>query len=363
MKKLFCFFLAVMLLFISMSVPAAAADTDYNYRENGYFIPSPEYPNAESLPYGVETLVYDIECPYSNYTVFYRFFLKKDLYTGSEVSAFNGSTTCFVSNGYPTGNYEAFVASQSPVYYQRYYIYNDGSVTFNAVNNAPYYKTKNGLTYNFVVLSGSFDSSGSNGKYLGRVYGNAPTYYGGRSMRSLVESNLILNAPSDELPAYTSYWFNTNYHYSYISASVASSIDLEAALNAGQNITNEKIDNINDSMVEGFSKLNDSINHGATQIAGAITDAAGEIINAGSDLPTLDTDDSWMKDSITKMDEWLSQLNDFEKQLEENKAENSENMAEAKTFVNGFFNIVPTPIVACMGLVLVIIVVVKIVGR
>ena len=264
---------------------------DYDYHANGYFIPSPDFPNAEALPYGTDTLIYEIHSPAYNGIAYRRYYLKKDLYNGSEVSAFNGATTCFVTNG---SKFEAFVASPSTVYYQDYAILDDGRVGFYDVVKAPYYKEKNGKTYNFCVASGNYANE-TVGYYDGTIVANAPCYYGGRDLKSLVESDLIMQAPSDELPAYTSTWFVTAYTLTYIPASVASNIDLEASLQSGNQQIVESVSElkvtmqgVSDAIEENGEKLDDI--NGSVQENGEKLDGIFEEMQEnGQKLDTLNT--------------------------------------------------------------------------
>ncbi len=134
------------------------------------------------------------------------------------------------------------------------------------------------------------------------------------------------------------------------------------------------LENNNKIMVEGFSRVDAAIGEAADRVEGAITNAAnqiqqaitnaaGEIINAGSDMPTLDTNNDWMNDSLTKVNEWLSSLEEFDKQMDDAEAENAENMANAKTFLASFFAKIPKGIIAALLLVLVTLVGIKVVGR
>ena len=88
-----------------------------------------------------------------------------------------------------------------------------------------------------------------------------------------------------------------------------------------------------------------------------------EILNIGNDGSTLDTDNGWMDDSLSKVNGWLDDLSGFESQMSANRADNAENMQEAGYFLSDFFNSVPAALIASMALCLVVIVVVKIVGR
>lgn len=80
-------------------------------------------------------------------------------------------------------------------------------------------------------------------------------------------------------------------------------------------------------------------------------------------MPTLDTNNDWMNDSLTKVNEWVSSLEAFEEQMDAAEEENSENMAQAKTFLSSFFSKIPKGIIAVLTLALVMIVTVKVVGR
>lgn len=339
---------------------------EFDYWNSSYFVPSPDFPNADSLPYGKDTLVYEIYMRvqvegYNGWKV-HRFYLKKQLYSGSGVSAFNGSTTCFVADD---GKFEAFVASESTVYYQTYLYFpvfgrGENVYSFSNFTQAPYYKTKDGKTYNFIVVSGDFASSDSDyEKFFASVRGNAPCYYGGRDLKALVQSQLIHNAPSDELPKYTKVWCLTSSLRSYPTSS-----DLSLIQNAKNNeLLNDRLDTFDSNVVQGFESVNNSINNGVTQVQQAIDNAVDNIINYGSEMPTLDTNNDWMNDSLTKVNEWVSSLGEFKEQMNEAKEENSENMEKAGSFLSGLFEVIPKGIIAVLTLGLVMIVVVKVIGR
>lgn len=88
-----------------------------------------------------------------------------------------------------------------------------------------------------------------------------------------------------------------------------------------------------------------------------------EIMHAGEDQPTLDTDNGWMDDSLSKVNSWLDDISNFEGQMSQNRVDNAENMSRAGAFLSDFFGGMPAAIIAAMALCLVVIVVVKIVGR
>lgn len=114
---------------------------------------------------------------------------------------------------------------------------------------------------------------------------------------------------------------------------------------------------------EIVSQVNANNDKNTTEIIKAIGEAVTSIISAGEELPTLDTANDWMNEALTKVNGWLDSLDDFNDQMDDNLAENEENLENASSFINGFFDIVPAGIVAALALVLVMIVVVKVVGR
>lgn len=126
-----------------------------------------------------------------------------------------------------------------------------------------------------------------------------------------------------------------------------------------------KYEDLSSSILSGeiVSEVNANNDKNATEIINAIGEAVTSIISAGDDLPTLDTVNDWMNDALTKVNGWLDSLDDFNDQMDDNLSENEENLENASSFINGFFDIVPAGIVAALALVLVMIVVVKVVGR
>lgn len=128
-------------------------------------------------------------------------------------------------------------------------------------------------------------------------------------------------------------------------------------------IEQSRYDEQNKIIQEGFTQVIQSINDGNIVLQEAIHEGVNDIINAGSDMPELNTDNNWMNDSLTKVNGWLTEIGEFESQMRAAEVENSENMAQASQFVNGFFGVVPSAIIAGLTLLLVIIVVVKLVGR
>lgn len=121
------------------------------------------------------------------------------------------------------------------------------------------------------------------------------------------------------------------------------------------------------SVKEDISKAADDIiqnqDKNASEIISAVEEAVTQIIEAGKEMSGLDTDNNWLTEAITKLNGWLDSLDQFDSQMDENLQENQSNMEQAKTFINGFFGVMPKALVAIMSLVLVVLVVVKIIGR
>ena len=361
-SKIFAVALVTAFLFtVFVILGSAASEPSYwDYYNQGMIYPSPDYPNREALPYGDDTAVYEFKQHYSSSeTLVFRIYIRRDLYDGSAVSAFNGATVVFVDEGsgtYP--DFEILHASPATIFTQTYRYNNSTGVVSNwsSVSTSPYTKESAGRIYQFGVKTGQISSSYSQGKWSGVVYATDPCYYGGRDLRSLVLSNALVNAPSDQLPAYSGVYHLTSKTLSYPTSNDISS----------KNIANS-IDESNQKVVEQIKAESEkqitAINNAASKVEGAITQAVDDIINAGSDFPTLDTDKQWMNDSLTKVNDWLSQLEDFKKQMDEAEADNAQNMEQAKSFVDGFFSAVPGPIISALTLILVGLVAVKIVGR
>ena len=361
-SKFFAVTLVTAFIFMMMIVPGSAATVPsyWDYYNQGMIYPSPDYPNRESLPYGSDTAVYEFKQHYSSTeTYVYRIYIRRDLYDGSAVSAFNGLSVVFVDSAtgtYP--NFEILATSPATIFYQNYRYNNSTGVVSNwsSVETSPYTKESAGRIYQFGVKTGQISNSYVQGKWSGVVYATDPCYYGGRDLRSLCLSGALSNAPADQLPAYNGTYHLTSRTLSYPTSNDISSRDISNSIDE----SNAKV--VAQIKAESEKQIT-AINNAASQIEGAITQAVDDIINAGSDMPTLNTDNEWMNDSLTKVNDWLSQLEAFEQQMNEAEADNAENMQQAKSFVDGFFSAVPGPIIAALTLILVVLVAVKIVGR
>lgn len=208
-------------------------------------------------------------------------------------------------------------------------------------------------------------------------YGTAITLF--QSTNKYIDNDGTFHSYVVDIDGYDSSWYSDHSLFDwypqsgisyYVPTPLVSGLD-DWAYNYGyetpeqeqEAIEQSRYDAQNQLISEGFTRMEGAIINAANQIEQAITNAAGEIINAGSDMPTLDTNNDWMNDSLTKVNEWVSQLEAFEEQMKAAEAENSSNMAQAEAFINGFFEVVPKGIVAALTMFLVMIVVVKAVGR
>lgn len=278
---------------------------------DGWFFPTDDYPTSSSLIYGPDTLVIDI-----NYyadapqTLYYRFQASSD-------------SIFWVTENYANGkyNYILNICSNNPIY----------SYTVRRDNG-----------YDGVTTAFSKGSS----------YGYEYWYYEAVSLSGVI--------PFD--------CFSTKNYQTPSNLSLGSGVSLVKNIiqvyPSATDIQNiENYDKLSNQLKENFTSIDNRLEEGFASVNQGITQAVNDILNAGSDMPTLDTDNSWMNDSLTKVNEWLSTLEEFDKQMDAAEQENSENMAQAKSFLSSFFSKIPKGIVAALTLALVMIVAVKAVGR
>lgn len=347
------------ILFIVSAFPSyAASDASYwDYQAEGYLMPCPTYPSAESLPYGKDTEVY--EALYygnsSNEYIIFRCYLAPNTYSGNDISVFNGNS--FLVVGDSSNNIQLFVTSTSSIYYQWNTLNRDtGQMSWGNI-----------LTANDVISSGSkivnkftdnnkYSSSYVKGRFVGSIRGTDECVYGGRNLKLLYSSGQMPSSPSNEVPLYSSTYWLRALSLTYITQADLSSKNIADAIDEG----NAKVIA---QIKEESNKQVTAINQAASRVEAAVSQGVSEIIGAGSDMPTLNTDNEWMNDSLTKVNGWLSELNDFEKQMDDAAADNAQNMEQAKSFISGFFGVVPAPIIAALTLILVVLVAVKLVGR
>lgn len=289
-------------IFFSVSVfPASAAGE--------YLVPSENYPYAESLIYGADTIVVDMNYSSSYLTTrFYRY----------QMSAGSKFYCNVVENSNGSYSYILWLFSNSPIY----------TYTVN-VNN--------GLTSDVKTWS-----KGSIGSWS--YYWYDKVTFSGQDV--IFRATQLYEMPSD---------------ISTDTDLVTNEIRFYPTVSYVQN--NENYSKLSAQIDEGFTMLDERLSEGFNLVENAITNAAGEILNAGSDQPTLDTATDWFDDSITKVNEWLNSMSEFNNQLESDKAENASNMAQAGNLIKGFFDKVPSIIIAGCTFVAIMIVVVKAIGR
>lgn len=287
------------------------------------------------------------------------------------------------SDGVYTGRYYQFPSackvrliiypSSDGYYFYAFQVNSSGLTSFTYYRNEGQYPVKwrssvSSWTGNTVSCTWS-DEVGAYGTVIG--LGSVSTKY--------IDDDGVYHSYVVDSEGYDSSWYSGNSLFDwwpqsdttyYIPTPLVSDAD-DWAFNYGyetpeqeqEAIEQSRYDEQNRIMREGFTAVIDSINSNAANIQQAITNVAGEIINAGSDMPTLDTNNDWMNDSLTKVNEWLSQMQAFEEQMKKAEEENSENMAQASNVINGFFDIMPKPIIAVVIMAAVMIVVVKGIGR
>lgn len=367
-KNLIAVTLVTAILVSCLFVPASAASI---VPTSGYFGADSNYPNPDKLPYGgTSVLVETNKCFYNSdnqkygyflYTV-YRFCMSADSkYTVSIRDDGGYKAVCF------------YFFSNDPIYYAEYSYEANAYVTnfkqlssgqYNTSNTSfPYFSKSSYHTYTCVY--GTLWSSST----LSDMFVN--------SNKAPISSSLAL----DEVTCFdnTSYtsWFNfaSAYTYHHFLSDYGSRTYFIFRDGNGVNFLHSDSSyyhsliyptltdvspNDKDIIVSEINANNDK---NAAEIKEAIANAVTEIISAGEDLPTLDTANDWMNEALTKVNGWLDSLDDFNDQMDDNLAENEGNLANASSFINGFFDIVPAGIVAALALVLVMIVVVKVVGR
>lgn len=300
MKHFFISFLCFLLIFCCCFVPASATD---------YFTPFSAFPYAEALPYGSGTLVFEFKYSQDSYnSVWYRFYLPP------------GSYLVLYKRGQYGGVSNACVAVYRPspdeslVYYQ-YWAVSLSTGQMSTVSDVRTDRNQDSSGYYLTVL----DSSIRNSDFV--CYSSAPAIF--------------------------------------LNDTVTFNSQLKVYPTSAQQMGSEVV-----SAVDGAaSQISDELSKNASQISGELSQNHSEIMNAGQDQSTLDTDNNWMNDSLTKVNGWLDDLSDFEQQMSRNRVDNSVNMSKAGSFLSDFFGGLPTAIIAAMGLCLVMIVVIKIVGR
>lgn len=207
--------LVCVLLFALFSVTSYAAGDNasyWDYYNEGYLAPSPDFPNLEALPYGSDTCIYDFKF-YNNQnsTGVFRIYIKRDLYNGNGVSAFNGASVVFADNGatpYPA--FQILYSSPNIVYTQTYHYDNlSGNITYwSDVSQGSGTMRRDGKTCNYGVLTGYISGAYYKaGYFTGSIGSTDPIYYGGRDFVSLFDSGFYYDAPADERNQYNANFY------------------------------------------------------------------------------------------------------------------------------------------------------------
>lgn len=298
-----------MILIVGVISPLSVYAAD---GKGGVFTPTTSYPYSETLIYGNDTVVVDINYDLNHLdTWFFRWQANSD--------AIHWITRVYSGGKY---NYTIFIASNSPIY----------TYTINTTNG-----------YN-----GSVFESATMGSAYGYKYVDHYSVSFTDNSKLIYRSNKMTSVPSN-LSLGSGVVLVDHYIWTYPSMGYVQS--------------NEQYSKISQDINEGFSMVDNRLSSGLGDVTHAIQQGVSDILNAGTDMPTLDTDNNWMNDSLTKMDEWLNDMSEFEEQLEENKQENAENMSNAGSFLSAFFDTVPIGLICAFTFVLVVIVVVKLIGR
>lgn len=300
MKRFILFLIVFTIVASSFILPVSAAD---------YFVPFSSFPYAEALPYGSGTFILEVKYSQSSTQIYwYRFYLPSGSY-------------CILYKQGKHGSYPGVcvaVARPEPVdatvYYQ-YYTINPSTGAYTFISDPMVNSWQEDAGYYDINLSSSI----TNSTFV--AYTSAPVLF--------IDNNTTFRSTIKQYPS--------------------------AAMEMATQVVNA-IDN-------AASQVSDEISNAGSAINSELSRNHDEIMNAGSDVPTLDTDNNWMNDSLTKVNSWLDDLSDFEQQMSRNRVDNAQNMSKAGNFLSDFFGGLPAAVIAAMALCLVIIVVIKIVGR
>lgn len=369
-----CFLLPASALEVTATAPSTVIKADLN-----------NYPDMASLPYGTNSKIVETNKVYYDDGVF-------GYYPYVTMRFCMSSDSLYFISGYYDSNYNEsyvslFLFSNDEIYEAEYSYGNSyykdtfkkvASDKYNSSssysNNSTFFVKSTTFKYT-LVYSMKWDR--------GQAYED---FFVNSNFNPLV-GNYLINSPllsantvtvSGSSGKYFSYYFTySEYPISFYKSSSDKSNYLKswsgtsgAEYNNYWSLDNPflhilQYENLNTSLDSDkiISEINSNNDKNATEIVKAIGEAVTEIINAGSDLPELSTDNDWMNEALTKVNGWLDALDDFNDQMDDNLADNEENMQNASDFINGFFDILPSGVIAALSLILVIIVVVKIVGR
>lgn len=88
-----------------------------------------------------------------------------------------------------------------------------------------------------------------------------------------------------------------------------------------------------------------------------------DLLNTGADEPTLAKPNDSVDSAFGDVNNMFDDVGNIGNQLDSNREQNQANMANAKSFISGFFGVVPTPIIIALAFVAICILIVKVIGR
>lgn len=375
-KKFIAAALAAATLISCFGLSAFAAEP--YLRDDGTFGVVSSYATSDKLPYGEDSVVIEFN------RVFYDKDVKKLGYFVYDAFRLNCASDAVFFVGYHYFSYYVYytvtVISDSPMYVCDFdYGGNMGQTAYSLVKDK--YYTDTSTTYGNMAKSKkqytlSFGCQfGTNSELYKHFYvhsNRAPVSdpspyfsFGSGTYGDYTVYSAFLG--SSEYPS-SAGDFSSEYVYNKFpitnssSASYSSSGFWTASFPAFQLCKYPKY-NVKEDISKAAEDIKQNQDKNASEIISAVEEAVTQIIEAGKEMSGLDTDNNWLTEAITKLNGWLDSLDQFDSQMDENLQENQSNMEQAKTFINGFFGVMPKAIVAIMSLVLVVLVVVKIIGR
>lgn len=308
--------IAAVVIVFSMVTPAAFAVS--------YFTPAPLFPTAEDLPFGYNSVVVEVKY---NSTTWYRFYLPNNaLYYLSKPGQMHTNATLVIMLP------EILGEGGTPTVNRFFYHTHDANYNWTSLDTA--YATTE-ITSNYLMYELQLTSYITANTYV--FQSNYSSYY------------------------YDNSWVATLRAYPSDTARVVSEVDRAATSLAANMESQHRSEMTQESRNHAQDMTQRSVQH--SEDVSQRSAQHSEIMHAGEDQASLDTNNNWMDDSLSKVNGWLDDVSGFESQMAANRAENAENMSKAGAFLDSFFGALPAAIIAAMSLCLVMIVVVKIVGR
>lgn len=327
-KSLIAVSAAMILLLAVFAFPASAAYDDYTVMK-----PCPGYNSSDALPYGDSTVVLYIITDDEEHW----FFLNSN---SGDVMTDNQSLFTLYCD-YDSPYYEFSMGSYAEIIHV-------------------YSRLSNGIPTTEKI--GSFSSglflwdSDEDFRDVEAVYCTVSPLYLGHDAYSMMQA--------DELNLDGTLYLWGVYQY---PSSESMAID---ALEYYMNVTNRKLENIEDSLYDiqdSNDEIKTEIQEGNSEVKQEVQEQATNIVNdinnAGEDEESLDTDLSWMDSTINTLQGWADTIDGFADTIESAGDEIEEYIESGSGLVSKFLDIVPGPVLAALAFGLVFIVVKKIVGR